>query len=315
MSSTGKVATDDNDIIIAFVERFRTLVRTLIYATSIVGHGDSGKSAFVDHVVGRLDSGTARSWSLVHKQYDPTDASIRKTKGTFWSTRQCSGEHSGMVEDHLPAEVVLSGLLYFHRISDNKVAGTPSRNLNVFKKLRGRDAFKNVILVTVMWGEGLEDIGLQRDKELQHDFWKVMTNLGSTTHRFHFTEGSAWEIINIVLVSLPSERRPLLIQQKIADEHKPPHVTSGEIRVLRFISYAFLGIKRLLKRSNSGPKGNKDGVITNLKLAKSISEFVRIHCLREAIAPSPNIAQAIETMGETHYALLQLVEHAALYVD
>ncbi|KAL4062622.1 hypothetical protein V8B97DRAFT_238205 [Scleroderma yunnanense] len=170
-----------------------------------------------------------------------------------------SGEHSGMVEDHLPAEVVLSGLLYFHRISDNKVAGTPSRNLNVFKKLRGRDAFKNVILVTVMWGEGLEDIGLQRDKELQHDFWKVMTNLGSTTHRFHFTEGSAWEIINIVLVSLPSERRPLLIQQKIADEHKPPHVTSGEIRVLRFISYAFLGIKRLLKRSNSGPKGNKDG--------------------------------------------------------
>jgi len=128
-------------------------------------------------------------------------------------------------------KVMLSGLLYFHR-----VAGTPLRNLNMFKEVCGRDNFKNVAFVTTMWDEVFEGVSLQREQKLKEDFWKAKIRLGSTTHRFHLAEESAWETINTLSVSLPGERRPLRIQREMVDEDKPLHKTSAGKAVLRSIS-------------------------------------------------------------------------------
>jgi len=224
----------------------------------------------------------------------------------------------------------------------------------MFKELCGRDNFKNVVLVTTMWDQVVEDVGLRHEQELQNDFWKSMIRLGSTTHRFHLTEQSAWEIINTLSVSLLGERRPLQIQREMVDEDKPLHKTSAGQAVLRSISDVFSGIKGFFKRSK-GPKRKKDpqdevrlplrrhiprlpsypisshastanasglatdtsisdsagalgersyraaltNVITTLKLAQSVVEFVRILCLKEAIAPSLRIALAIEVIAPT----------------
>ena len=53
-------------------------------------------------------------------------------------------------------------LLYFHRISDNRMAGTLLKNLRMFEELCGKDALKNVILTT-MWDEVDEETGLARE--------------------------------------------------------------------------------------------------------------------------------------------------------
>ncbi|KAI0766719.1 hypothetical protein BC629DRAFT_1596240 [Irpex lacteus] len=45
----------------------------------------------------------------------------------------------------------LSGVIYLHRISDVKVGGKSRRNLNMFRKLCGEEALRNVIFVTTMW--------------------------------------------------------------------------------------------------------------------------------------------------------------------
>ena len=35
-------------------------------------------------------------------------------------------------------DIKLAGILYFHRISDNRVAGTPLKNIRMFQKLCGK---------------------------------------------------------------------------------------------------------------------------------------------------------------------------------
>jgi len=271
-------------------------------------------------------------------------------------------------------KVMLSSLLYFHRISDNRVAGTPLRNLNMFKELCGRDYFKSVALVTTMWGEVFEDVGLQREQELKEDFWKAMIKLGSTTHRFHLTEESAWEIINTITMSLPAARHPLQIQREMVDHNKPLLKTSAGKVVLRSITDMLTGFKEFMKGSGKGPKSNEDtqdrapraplyhrtlarmptfssisshasdtsrssgvvtdesvrtystsisssavtrsehsyraaveNVITDLTLAQSATEL-GIHCLKEAVAPSLNIAHAVKVLAPVLFIMHRLNE-------
>ncbi|KAL4065613.1 P-loop containing nucleoside triphosphate hydrolase protein [Scleroderma yunnanense] len=351
-----------------------------------MGPTGAGKSTFVDLAVGRADSGAGHDLVSCTKEiravrYPHPDGErnivLVDTPGfddTFVSDTQILRNIAEWLKTTYKRKVLLSGLLYFHRISDNRVAGTPLRNLNMFKELCGKDNFKNVVLVTTMWDEVLEDVGLQREKELQDDFWRAMLRLGSATHRFHLTEESAWEIINTISVSLPEERRPLLIQQEMVDENKPLHRTSAGKTVLRSIVDVFSGFKGFFRRSSKDSGSGKDdkapllsqhhrlsspsssslsshmsrssnfttdgsasttntslssstgplsehsyraalgSVITTLKLAQSVAEFVRIHCLKEAITPSLSIAHAIEAMEETHPALLRIVENAALLI-
>ncbi|KAL4078012.1 P-loop containing nucleoside triphosphate hydrolase protein [Scleroderma citrinum] len=358
----------------------------------------TGKSAFIDCAVGRPDTGAGHDLVSCTKEiravrYPHPDGErnivlvdMPGFDDTFVSDTQVLRNIAEWLKTTYKRKVLLSGLLYFHRISDNRMAGTPLRNLNMFKELCGRDNFKNVVLVTTMWDEVLEDVGLQREKELQSEFWKTMIRLGSTTRRFHLTEESAWEIINTISASLPEERRPLLIQQEMVDEHKPLHKTSAGKTVLRSITAIFSSMKGFFRRSRvvqdraSSPprrlrlsrsyssstisthtsqssslmtKGSYSsssrpthtsqssshsyrdalgGVITTLKLAHSVAEFVRIHCLKEAIVPSLSIAHAIEVIApakfaihkrnellpqgiaEPHHELLRLVENAALLI-
>ena len=237
------------------------------------------------------------------------------------------------------------------------MAGTPLRNLSMFKELCGRDNFKNVVLVTTMWDHVSDDEGLEREEELQNAFWQSMISLGSSTHRFLFTEKSAWDIINTISLSPPGERRPLQIQREMVDENKPIDKTSAGKAVLQSITDVFSGIKGFLRRSRKGPKIKMDNqaksrltpgrhliprppssssissdtsysssstangsfgttttntsmnsgfvseedyrttlrsVITDLKLAQSVTELARIHCLKEVIITSLCIAQALE---------------------
>ena len=46
---------------------------------------------------------------------------------------------------------LLSGLLFLHRISDDRMTGSPSRVLEIFKNICGEEAFRNVVLVTFLF--------------------------------------------------------------------------------------------------------------------------------------------------------------------
>ena len=107
-------------------------------------------------------------------------------------------------------DIKLAGILYFHRITDNRVAGTPLKNLRMFEKLCGKNAFGNIILMTTMWGHIDGATGQLREKELEGQYWRSMMKLGSTTVRYHNTRNSACDILDKVLQSAPNRHAVLL---------------------------------------------------------------------------------------------------------
>ncbi|KAG6330031.1 hypothetical protein ID866_9058 [Astraeus odoratus] len=114
--------------------------------------------------------------------------------------------------------VLLAGLLYFHRISDNRMAGTPLKNLRVFQKLCGDEGMYRIVLTTTMWDEVDEEIGQERLAELQRSYWKGMVAGGSTTFRYWNTPESARELIWQIV---DKNRREVRSQKEIMDDMEP----------------------------------------------------------------------------------------------
>lgn len=95
----------------------------------------------------------------------------------------------------------LAGILYLHDISQTRMSGTACKNLNMFRRLCGENAEKNVVLVTTKWGCVTEDVGGSREQQLKSnpDFWQQMIENGSKDARFHGSHGSAWDAMKPIL--------------------------------------------------------------------------------------------------------------------
>jgi hypothetical protein len=107
--------------------------------------------------------------------------------------------------DHLQLSVILSrygkdiklsGLLYFHRISDNRMAGSPLKYLSMYERLCGKNTLQNVILTTTMWDEVDQKTGDERERELKTKYWQTMLDRRSTANRFIGTRESALTVID-----------------------------------------------------------------------------------------------------------------------
>ena len=111
----------------------------------------------------------------------------------------------------------LAGVIYVHRISDNRFSGITARNFNLFRKLCGESTLKNVILVTNMWGVDPQDINEARERELAGKFFKPALDKGAQMARHYDTAESAHEIIRRIVDNHPVA---LQIQRELVDEHK-----------------------------------------------------------------------------------------------
>ena len=108
----------------------------------------------------------------------------------------------------------ISGLLYFHRISDNRMAGTPLKNLRIFDDLSKKHGFQNVVITTTMWDEVDEDLGATREEELKSKYWEPI--LGhSMTRRFLHTRQSAFLVLE-GFIDTANRDFSLLIQEELS---------------------------------------------------------------------------------------------------
>lgn len=92
----------------------------------------------------------------------------------------------------------LSAILYFHRITDPRMAGSPLRNFAMFKKLCGDDFYPNIVLGMTFWGRcDATDPGLaeRREHELETGFWGTMIGKGSEMVRIPETRWLARELV------------------------------------------------------------------------------------------------------------------------
>ncbi|KAG6918471.1 hypothetical protein DXG01_014098 [Tephrocybe rancida] len=110
---------------------------------------------------------------------------------------------------------VLTGVIYMHRILDNRLGGISSRNFKMFRNLCGDRSLKNVAIVTSFWDGVDPQVGESREKELASKdiFFKPVLDKGARLARHSpWTLESAQTILRSFFGQLPE---PLQIQNEL----------------------------------------------------------------------------------------------------
>ncbi|KAJ0116799.1 hypothetical protein J7T55_009950 [Diaporthe amygdali] len=158
---------------------------------------------------------------------------------THASDAEVLREIASFLSSTYQTKVKLSGIIYLHRISDNRISGSALRNLRMFKELCGEDAYKHVVLATSMWGKEDHEKALGRERELvaEGGFWSTMKERGSSVMRWLGDSVSAHEIIEHLLLARSRHGVvSLKIQRELVDEGKRLVNTSAGQEVNRELS-------------------------------------------------------------------------------
>lgn len=115
------------------------------------------------------------------------------------------------------ADIPLAGIVYLHRISDNRLGGAAMKNLRMFKRLCGKRSLPSVVLATTMWSKSNRSQDEQRERELLDNpkFWGDMVNDGSKVLRHDNGRESATAIMKHILGN--GSRVTLEIQKEMAN--------------------------------------------------------------------------------------------------
>jgi hypothetical protein len=121
--------------------------------------------------------------------------------------------------------VKLIGVLYLHRITDNRMQGSARKSLEMFTKLVGDAALKNVVLVTTMWAQvNDKDEANQRYDELREEYWCDMIEKGFLTTLF---DGSRASAEGILAQLLGKKDVVLKVQEELVDQDMKLSETSA----------------------------------------------------------------------------------------
>ncbi|KAI0696924.1 P-loop containing nucleoside triphosphate hydrolase protein [Cytidiella melzeri] len=132
---------------------------------------------------------------------------------------------------------LLQGVIYLHRITDNRVSGTSLRNLQAYQELCGTAALANSVIATTMWSRIDPKLGANYEQELssKEKFFKPAVDYGAKFLRHVDTEESAHDIIRELLGDEP---KPLRIQQELVDEKKKVFETAAGEALMRELAKA-----------------------------------------------------------------------------
>ncbi|KAI6096354.1 P-loop containing nucleoside triphosphate hydrolase protein, partial [Pisolithus croceorrhizus] len=176
----------------------------------IMGPAGSGKSNFINKLTGSKEepgAGKLRSCTQDIREFIVDLSNAKRylfvdTPGfddTYRSDRDILRIIADWLERKYRKDVKLTGIIYAHRISDNRMSGSVCKNLALFGQLCGDEAAQCVRLVTTMWDNQKPEnteIWRKRVSQLEGTFWKPLISLGARHEQFFNTRESAWNIVN-----------------------------------------------------------------------------------------------------------------------
>jgi predicted GTPase len=244
---------------------------------ALMGPTGAGKSSFIKKATGfdsrighelqscTTEIGIIRVQCVERSHFDVV---FVDTPG-FDDTNKSDGEILEMIAQWLNTtyerNITLSGILYLHRISDNRMAGTPLKNLRIFKKLCGKNALQNIILTTTMWDDVNRREGLEREKDLKENYWKVMLKQKSTVARYDNTTESAWQVVEPLLREA-NKRSALRLQQEMVELKRELPETKAGGELYTRLEVAFRKQQDTLERIRMETKrAENDRVLDDLK--------------------------------------------------
>ncbi|KAL2672799.1 hypothetical protein Neosp_013515 [[Neocosmospora] mangrovei] len=230
---------------------------------AVMGVTGAGKSTFIGKVTGQdvkvghsLISHTAAVGVFPYQQSPNRCVYLVDTPGFDDTTRtdtEVLKDVAFFLSQIYRKNVKLAGIVYLHRITDNRVRGSSIKNLKMFQQLCGDEAFGHVILATSMWDtldEGSKDVGDQREQELvsRAEFWGTMYKSGSQVARWLGNEQSAQNIVGkIIEVHDKAGEAVLKIQQEMVNEDKDLDETAAGREVQREIAAAKAQLQEEIK--------------------------------------------------------------------
>ncbi|KAG8701831.1 hypothetical protein FRC08_003880 [Ceratobasidium sp. 394] len=184
---------------------------------ALFGATGAGKTTFANVASGGNDMTVGHGVKSCTQEVDKTD--IFMVDGRPVVLVDCPGFDDTLLSD---AEILkriaeflastysnktnITGLLYFHRITDIRFGGAGRRNFRMFRKMCGTDTLKNVVVVTNMWSQPPTETELAREVELrqEEDFFQDILSEGAQMVRHSEpTRESAYNIIRCVLDKKP----------------------------------------------------------------------------------------------------------------
>ncbi|KAF9484397.1 hypothetical protein BDN70DRAFT_917762 [Pholiota conissans] len=227
---------------------------------AVMGPSGTGKSSFINKLLGKdvaqasggLQSCTeeVRAFGCFHPLRSNQRIIVVDTPG-FDDTRTTDFDVLKSIAEWLEntynKRIKLSGILQFHSIRDSRMRRTPLRNLEMFQRLCGPRALKNVILLTTFWDVESERVGMDRERQLRDIYWEPLIHNGSRIDRYDPpTYERAWEIVD----RFPPTPIALAIQVEMVDERKKFWETS----VFKFLEDWWHKFTNAMK----GPKKHAD---------------------------------------------------------
>jgi hypothetical protein len=132
-------------------------------------------------------------------------------------------ELTSWLSEAYEAKILLTGIIYLHRIMDPRLGGKALQNLKMFKSLCGKKAMSKVVLATTFWSHVNAATGTDREKELEkNEFWGSMIERGSKVLRQDNGRVSARSIIEYLVKNRTPANASvaLAIQKEMVDDRK-----------------------------------------------------------------------------------------------
>jgi hypothetical protein len=91
----------------------------------------------------------------------------------------------------------VTGVLYVHAITEERMRGSAMTNLRMFRQVVGMDNMHHCRMVTTKWSRQDKELSKKRIGELSNteEFWKPLVEKGAQIVRFHDSVDSAKQII------------------------------------------------------------------------------------------------------------------------
>lgn len=177
-----------------------------------------------------------------------------------------------MRTDRYKKKVKVSGIIYMHRVSDNRMTASPLKDLHMFQKLCGTKAIARVVLTTTMWTNVTKEVGERREQELKSRYWRRMLDMGSKSTRFGNTLESAWTIIDTAVQNQCPDPQTLLLQEELVDHHLRLSETEAGRALHAFLQGVFEEQRNRMQKMR---EKNSYGLLRDLEeLEKSLKETV-----------------------------------------
>ncbi|KAF9038124.1 hypothetical protein BJ165DRAFT_1532015 [Panaeolus papilionaceus] len=213
---------------------------------AVMGPTGTGKTTFIQSVVGTsntgLEIGNTRGGagrtrvSCVKVAIPRTHSSLVLVDTPGFDDPDKSDAHileiiANWLESTYRRRILLTGLVYLHRITDIRHDVGIQNTMNVFQRLSGPNAFERVVLVTTMWND-LRDkqMGREREELLMNNHWRPMIIRKAMTGRFDSNNRETAVKVIRDIVERNNKTVLLQLQEELVDKKKSlPSTSAGKV--------------------------------------------------------------------------------------